>query len=117
PRPSTMLAIRYFLSCASPDNPHLPSSPTRRSSDLVEREPPARRRVACGAQPAPAAGVGRADREEAQRDERLEEDLEHGPAAPVRDRKSTRLNSSHGSISYAVFRLKKKIPSRARATS
>src|SRR5574337_1743788 len=29
-------------------------------------------------------------------------------AAPVRDRKSTRLNSSHHSISYAVFCLKKK---------
>src|SRR5207245_5507769 len=29
-----------------------------------------------------------------------------GPSA--RDRKSTRLNSSHGSISYAVFCLKKK---------
>src|SRR6266542_6527532 len=29
--------------------------------------------------------------------------------APRRDRKSTRLNSSHGSISYAVFCLKKKI--------
>src|SRR6266542_6236416 len=27
---------------------------------------------------------------------------------PRRDRKSTRLNSSHGSISYAVFCLKKK---------
>src|SRR5207245_7225678 len=27
---------------------------------------------------------------------------------PLRDRKSTRLNSSHGSISYAVFCLKKK---------
>src|SRR6266542_4502995 len=27
---------------------------------------------------------------------------------PWRDRKSTRLNSSHGSISYAVFCLKKK---------
>src|SRR3989337_3903870 len=27
---------------------------------------------------------------------------------PVQDRKSTRLNSSHGSISYAVFCLKKK---------
>src|SRR5689334_23783550 len=27
-----------------------------------------------------------------------------------RDRKSTRLNSSHSSISYAVFCLKKKIP-------
>src|SRR5207245_7834898 len=30
-----------------------------------------------------------------------------GPAV-ARDRKSTRLNSSHGSISYAVFCLKKK---------
>src|SRR5207245_7444538 len=29
-------------------------------------------------------------------------------AAAVTDRKSTRLNSSHGSISYAVFCLKKK---------
>src|SRR5207249_12239873 len=29
-----------------------------------------------------------------------------------RDRKSTRLNSSHVSISYAVFRLKKKKPAR-----
>src|SRR5690242_12102822 len=29
-------------------------------------------------------------------------------AEPVRDRKSTRLNSSHMSISYAVFCLKKK---------
>src|SRR5205809_5202677 len=28
---------------------------------------------------------------------------------PCRDRKSTRLNSSHGYISYAVFCLKKKI--------
>src|SRR2546422_5903634 len=30
------------------------------------------------------------------------------PAPPPRDRKSTRLNSSHGYISYAVFCLKKK---------
>src|SRR2546422_8474644 len=29
-------------------------------------------------------------------------------ASPSRDRKSTRLNSSHGYISYAVFCLKKK---------
>src|SRR2546429_3307282 len=28
----------------------------------------------------------------------------------IKDRKSTRLNSSHGYISYAVFCLKKKIP-------
>src|SRR5438309_6479882 len=31
-----------------------------------------------------------------------------GPARSVGDRKSTRLNSSHSSISYAVFCLKKK---------
>src|SRR5689334_24550333 len=31
-----------------------------------------------------------------------------GPARTTRDRKSTRLNSSHSSISYAVFCLKKK---------
>src|SRR6266542_4947590 len=30
------------------------------------------------------------------------------PRSPSADRKSTRLNSSHGSISYAVFCLKKK---------
>src|SRR5207249_12107048 len=30
------------------------------------------------------------------------------PCGPARDRKSTRLNSSHVSISYAVFCLKKK---------
>src|SRR2546430_3167778 len=31
------------------------------------------------------------------------------PTSPLRDRKSTRLNSSHSQISYAVFCLKKKI--------
>src|SRR5690349_22564448 len=35
-------------------------------------------------------------------------DHEHGQAAPRVDRKSTRLNSSHVEISYAVFCLKKK---------
>src|SRR2546429_1047435 len=33
---------------------------------------------------------------------------EHGAVPPRTDRKSTRLNSSHGYISYAVFCLKKK---------
>src|SRR3712207_7961734 len=32
----------------------------------------------------------------------------HPPAAAAQDRKSTRLNSSHANISYAVFCLKKK---------
>src|SRR5689334_24463143 len=37
-------------------------------------------------------------------------DKAHNPSAPwsLGDRKSTRLNSSHSSISYAVFCLKKK---------
>src|SRR5712692_11178607 len=35
---------------------------------------------------------------------------------PVLDRKSTRLNSSHSSISYAVFCLKKKKPKHNAAT-
>src|SRR3712207_7052638 len=34
--------------------------------------------------------------------------VEHHRAAPREDRKSTRLNSSHANISYAVFCLKKK---------
>src|SRR2546427_6831947 len=43
----------------------------------------------------------------------LDESLTHGDLAPVLDldlgdRKSTRLNSSHSQISYAVFCLKKK---------
>src|SRR5256886_7430434 len=36
------------------------------------------------------------------------------PPARARDRKSTRLNSSHGQISYAVFCLKKKSVRRER---
>src|SRR5688572_32531455 len=35
-------------------------------------------------------------------------ELHAGPAADAEDRKSTRLNSSHSQISYAVFCLKKK---------
>src|SRR3712207_8782861 len=46
-------------------------------------------------------------------DERREDRRHHRPdrqaARPVEDRKSTRLNSSHANISYAVFCLKKKI--------
>src|SRR2546430_11025202 len=40
--------------------------------------------------------------------ERLAELLWASAIATVRDRKSTRLNSSHSQISYAVFCLKKK---------
>src|SRR2546422_7541350 len=49
----------------------------------------------------PAQHLARLEREHA-----LVPRARHG--APRRDRKSTRLNSSHGYISYAVFCLKKK---------
>src|SRR2546427_8797475 len=39
-------------------------------------------------------------------------DRAHYAPRPCRDRKSTRLNSSHSQISYAVFCLKKKKPDR-----
>src|SRR3712207_7182574 len=39
-----------------------------------------------------------------------------GPGAKERDRKSTRLNSSHANISYAVFCLKKKKTARYERT-
>src|SRR5438270_12935300 len=44
--------------------------------------------------------------------DRAVHEADHGQAAELfqlRDRKSTRLNSSHSQISYAVFCLKKKI--------
>src|SRR5687768_17864323 len=85
---------------------HVLSFPTRRSSDLgVLRRPGDRRdggprRVRAGGRgrrdlPAAAQGVSARD--------------PGGFSGAVRqDRKSTRLNSSHGYISYAVFCLKKK---------
>src|SRR5437867_8170995 len=45
---------------------------------------------------------------ESGRDEGLDIQLQAAQIAEVEDRKSTRLNSSHRTISYAVFCLKKK---------
>src|SRR5437868_12305764 len=77
----------------------LPSFPTRRSSDLagIRDAPAAPGRIGRGGDPRRAA--------EARDDEG--EQRPEGKAADI-DRKSTRLNSSHVSISYAVFCLKKK---------
>src|SRR5690606_41822005 len=101
-----ILAIHPFVSSFSYAAPHaLPSSPTRRSSDLHpgrgHREHRHRRpRHAARRRQEPrlgdaGGGTGRL-RARARRD---------GPE----DRKSTRLNSSHVKISYAVFCLKKKV--------
>src|SRR3712207_7148069 len=63
------------------------------------------RRAAGAVDERPARGDRGGDRPVAQLELRSAEDLELGRG---RDRKSTRLNSSHANISYAVFCLKKK---------
>src|SRR5690242_21604338 len=98
-------------------HPVLHSFPTRRSSDLDDE----RDRAQVEEQP-PAAGVfirpPRQGRPEEHAETHADPDLPRShrrngldarerPAATARDRKSTRLNSSHMSISYAVFCLKK----------
>src|SRR5690349_23003757 len=93
----------FFLMIRRP--PRSTLFPTRRSSDLLEnrgRRDPSHLFTACGfsrsicrARPVSAVGDGL----------RLTSSVSR---AHSRDRKSTRLNSSHVEISYAVFCLKKK---------
>src|SRR5207302_10105683 len=98
-------------------HPHLPSFPTRRSSDL---------RPQLGVAREGAGGDGEVDLAPARTAQTTNELLQafrrsgsgrdrarrgREPLAttdhPAQDRKSTRLNSSHVKISYAVFCLKK----------
>src|SRR5207253_5121733 len=104
-----VLTYRFFLHC-SLDHCDLHSFPTRRSSDLHG--------LGAAAGIATSRLVDQIGRETAAHEDVLE------PLAAVRrclprprelqvavqkqDRKSTRLNSSHVAISYAVFCLKKK---------
>src|SRR5699024_12789084 len=88
----------------------LPSFPTRRSSDLGQipvRAPPVRGRW----QPRRRSTVGNphAHTGHPRSHVVLPVRRDRRSAAREPDRKSTRLNSSHVSISYAVFCLKKKI--------
>src|SRR5438309_6037614 len=89
--------IFCFFLYSSGDHRDLHSFPTRRSSDLAKTLPtpshpplPRKTRFVNG-----GGGEGEG---------RVFASLREGE----RDRKSTRLNSSHSSISYAVFCLKKK---------
>src|SRR5690606_41280626 len=101
---SSPLAPSFFYGHGH--HPHLPSFPTRRSSDLY-RTPEG---VELHAVPGERARVqlwlfGTSAGESAQLAGRL--GLPFAVAYHT-DRKSTRLNSSHVKISYAVFCLKKK---------
>src|SRR3712207_7950382 len=75
------------------------SEPLTGVEDLVVRGPPDLVVGRCGDRAQFGAGDGSPDG-----------GMEMG-SAPFLDRKSTRLNSSHANISYAVFCLKKKKPS------
>src|SRR5205809_5824357 len=70
------------------------------------REPAARVHPVFG--PGPTAELLAVVHEHGERTARLPQLTEVGADLRRRDRKSTRLNSSHGYISYAVFCLKKK---------
>src|SRR5690606_40703558 len=104
-----------LFSSTSRDHLHLHSFPTRRSSDLRRQSI---RTPSRSEHRRPARGRGRPRRPGRVRPHsRIAFGTREGPderdaveAAGVgRDRKSTRLNSSHVKISYAVFCLKKKI--------
>src|SRR5207245_10651392 len=105
--------IMFLLLLFSLDGPHrdLHSFPTRRSSDLDGGS--SSRGLSAPSCLDPRGGrsrrreIARARRPHA---ERLSRQLRcfGRRRGGRRDRKSTRLNSSHGSISYAVFCLKKK---------
>src|SRR5205085_11595933 len=104
----------YSFSLApSRPHPHLHSFPTRRSSDLVGIALVAEvaRELECAPDELRASLY--ADLPERQRllaFERIapRQLLDLYNLAQAQDRKSTRLNSSHSQISYAVFCLKKK---------
>src|SRR5207247_11250713 len=89
-----------FLSSLTshPPHPALPPFPTRRSSDL--RVPSVHRR-----RTASHPDANRSDITSTPPNHRI---TSQGRAGSTTDRKSTRLNSSHEWISYAVFCLKKK---------
>src|SRR5690606_40997018 len=98
-----LLAICFLFSCIAPTR-HLPSFPTRRSSDLIDAinaasQPHHFLSVTKGGHSAIVSTAGNND---------CHAILRGGKAPNYEDRKSTRLNSSHVKISYAVFCLKKK---------
>src|SRR5699024_12423211 len=98
----TSLPLLLHLYCRASRSVQ-PSFPTRRSSDLIGGAGQGAR--AQGALAVhPAGGVHKA----AQVPQQHPGIGHQGVAEGDRDRKSTRLNSSHVSISYAVFCLKKK---------
>src|SRR5207253_10867527 len=103
----------FFFPCCG-DPRYLHSFPTRRSSDLDEAAPDLHHEAADPRQLAAAHGRPRRCASITRissgmpRPVTAETATSGRPRRSHRDRKSTRLNSSHVAISYAVFCLKKK---------
>src|SRR5690242_20948071 len=98
--PRTSCCFSFFFFCYG-DHRDLHSFPTRRSSDLAEAQHPPGAAVVEVSTVTAVEGCRIGLRSETSFDVELKR-------IDVVDRKSTRLNSSHMSISYAVFCLKKK---------
>src|SRR5688572_32515994 len=97
--------MKAFMACI--DRPRaLHSFPTRRSSDLSEELGQVARELVLGDRGA-GPGLHLDEPRPATEGLNLGQILPAAPSEHV-DRKSTRLNSSHSQISYAVFCLKKK---------
>src|SRR5690625_6280948 len=94
-----MPRLRFYCSRPRPD---LPSFPTRRSSDLRCWLVALCLRQTCALR-------DRCARRRHENHRRPEEKRKAARRIDLGDRKSTRLNSSHVAISYAVFCVKKKI--------
>src|SRR5207253_5117896 len=104
----------YFSISLHAYHPPTHSFPTRRSSDLLQDAVQRRHRPEPEHQPPPPGGAA-AEQVEADPHDAVHAQVDHRRAHQrrhvtgcLRDRKSTRLNSSHVAISYAVFCLKKK---------
>src|SRR5690606_41908736 len=109
---------------AAPSNPHhparsadpttrdarIPPSPNHAPSGTSSGRRDARKRRRPGATPIPHAPRPTARRVPDRISTAVSAEVEErrAPSLPTSDRKSTRLNSSHVKISYAVFCLKKK---------
>src|SRR5207253_10284649 len=107
-----LLISTFFLFFSLVTICDLPSFPTRRSSDLGIHNRARLGQSFCCQPRICRRGTAQFDQ---QRDDRRSTkparriEMTTGGADSFRDRKSTRLNSSHVAISYAVFCLKKKI--------
>src|SRR5690606_41752441 len=111
--PHTSLSSPLFLFACSVAHPALHSFPTRRSSDLCRSG----NRTKMNTSTLAACAGGECYVLEGGLDAWIRAGLPIAKDASqpleLQDRKSTRLNSSHVKISYAVFCLKKKTPKTA----